>query len=79
MRATVGKWRIWYRVCVEGVGPLSARQRLLLLMVDALEFADRGWVDAVLVGTTRWLEDNPDDAVILEARDYPRAKFPPTR
>jgi hypothetical protein len=66
-------------VCVEGVGPLSARQRLLLLMVDALEFGDRGRVDAVLVGPTRWLEDNPYDAVILEARDHLRAKFRPTR
>jgi hypothetical protein len=48
-------------------------------MVDALEFGDRGRVDAVLVGATRWLEDNPHDAVILEARDHLRAKFPPTR
>jgi hypothetical protein len=66
-------------VCVEGVGPLSARQRLLLLMVEALEFGDRGRVDAALVGATRWLGDNPHDAVILEARDHLRAKFPPSR
>ncbi len=57
----------------------AARHRLFVRMTRAKEFGDRREVDRLLVEATRWMKVYPYDAVIHEARDQLRARFPPTR
>ncbi len=57
----------------------AARHRLFVRMMKAKDFGDRRDVDRLLVEATRWMKAHPYDAVIHEARDQLRARFPPTR
>ncbi len=57
----------------------AARQRLFVRMAKAKDFGDRRYADRLLVEATRWMKAHPYDAVIHEARDQLRARFPPTR
>ena len=57
----------------------AARHRLFVRMMEAKDFGDRRDVDRLLVEATRWMKAHPHDAVIHEARDQLRARFPPAR
>ena len=58
-------------------GHEAARHRLFVRMMEAKDFGDRRDVDRLLVEATRWMKVHPYDAVIHEARDQLRARFPP--
>ncbi len=60
-------------------GDAAARHRLFIRMMDAGRSGNRREADRLLVEATRWLKAHPYDAVIHEARDQLRAKFPPVR
>ena len=55
----------------------AARHRLFVRMMKAKDFGDRRAVDRLLVEATRWMKAHPHDAVIHEAGDQLRARFPP--
>ncbi|MDP9439406.1 MAG: hypothetical protein M3P49_11790 [Actinomycetota bacterium] len=57
----------------------AARHWLFVRMTRVKDFGDRRDVDRLLVEATRWMKAHPYDAVIHEARDQLRARFPPTR
>jgi hypothetical protein len=56
----------------------EARHMLLTRMVAARKDGDQRRADEVLVEATRWLTTHPYDAVIVEARNQIRIKFPPS-
>ena len=56
----------------------AARHRLFVRMTRAKAFGARRDVDRLLVEATRWMKAHLYDAVIHEARDQLRARFPPT-
>ena len=60
-------------------GDAAARHRLCVRMMEAGRFGSRRDADGLLVEATRWLKAHPYDAVIHEAREKLRAKFPPLR
>ena len=57
----------------------AARHRLFVRMTIAKDFGDRRDVDRLLVEATRWMKSHPYDAVIHEACDQLRVRFPPAR
>ena len=62
-----------------GASDAAARHRLFVRMMGAEHFGNRHDADRLLVEATRWLKARPYDALMHEARDQLRAKFPPVR